>query len=138
MKGFFTGAIMAFIFTAMIIGSIPLTLLYAKIHLYGRIEDYVDINKARLALISLISKTKNGKSYGDIIVEKLINQEGFDELEIDDLLEKMGFRCYKFYIEEDDLVVVEKKCEEKKLIGAKMKVPLPDLNYKTIVLEVGV
>lgn len=126
-----------FIFIAILIFSIPLTLLVAKVHMIGVVVNYLDLNKAHLALISILSKKEGGKSYADIIVERIVKGQSFDGLKIDRLLEKMGFDCYRVYVKEGNIAIAEKSCDGGKTVKSEVKVPLPNLEYKTLILEVG-
>lgn len=121
---------------------IPLTVMIGtyimqtqtKVHLFSHVVTQVYTNKAQLAILSILSKTREGELYSWIIVKDL---EKSNEISLDfnKLMQKLGFNCYKIYVKEIDKVLAQS--DECKLSSfAETKIPLSN-RYYTLLVGVG-
>ncbi|RLI73187.1 hypothetical protein DRP04_16080 [Archaeoglobales archaeon] len=137
MKGgaWFVLAFVAVAFISFAVGmfvSIP----FLRYNLVSHIVTQIEMNKAEMALLTLLSLRENGGDYAELLAEKAMKNETMD---LDKVFYEMGVECFRLYVKETNNVIDEMTCNDKEETYAAMTtIPLPNKKHLTLVLEVRV
>jgi hypothetical protein len=130
-----TVVVIAALIPVTVLAGTYIMLTQTRIHLFSHVVTQVYTNKAQLALLSILSKTRGNELYSWIIVKDL---ERSSEVSIDfnNLMQELGFDCYKIYIKEINKVLAQSN-ECKLSSFAETKIPLSNKKYYTLSIGVG-